>query len=80
MQLRSQVSAAVTEIVGGVLSGYGYTAEKVETNMDRTEDGGIYIVDVSVTLSGQVSGAVSLRRQLETRLGVPVALVTEGSE
>lgn len=79
-QLRGQVSAAVEEIVRDVLSGYGYTAEKVETNMDIADDGGIYIVDVRIILSGQVSGAVSLRHRLETRLGVPVVIVTEGSE
>lgn len=80
LQLREQVSAAVTEIAGSVLSGYGYTAKKVETNMDIAGDGGIYIVDVSVTLSGQVSGTAFLRRRLETRLGVPVFVTTEGSE
>lgn len=79
-QLREQVSAAVEEIVRDMLAGYGYTTEKVETNTDIAEDGGIYIVDVRVTLSGQGSGAVSLRHRLETRLGVPVVIVTEGSE
>lgn len=79
-QLRDQVSGAVAEIVNGVLSGYGVLAEKVETNMDIADDGGIYIADVRVTLSGQVSGAASLGRRLETRLGVPVVVVTEGSE
>ena len=80
LQLRSQVSAAVTEIVDSTLSGYGYTAKKVETNMDIADDGGIYIVDVRVSFSGQVSGAAFLRRRLETRLGVPVSVVTEEAE
>ena len=79
-QLRRQVSAAVEEIVGGVLSSYGYTAKKVETTMDIAADGGIYITQVSVSLSGQGSGAVSLRRRLEARLGVPVSIVTEETE
>ena len=79
-QLRKQVSSAVEEIVDGVLAGYGVSAEKVETNMDIAEDGGIYIVRVRVTLSGQVSGAASYRRRLETRLGVPVEVITEESE
>ena len=79
-QLREQVSAAVEEIVGSVLSSYGVSAEKVETNMDIADDGGIYIADVRVSFAGQVSGAASLGRRLETRLGVPVVVVTEGSE
>ena len=79
-QLRAQVSAAVEEIVDGVLSSYGVTAEKVETNTDIAADGGIYIDCVRVTTSGQVGGAATLRRRLETRLGVPVTVVTEGSE
>ena len=79
-QLREHVSAAVTEIVDGVLAGYGASAENVETNMDIADDGGIYIVRVRVILSGQVSGAAWYRRRLETRLGVPVEVVTEESE
>ena len=78
-QLRQQVSAAVEEIVGGVLAGYNVSADKVETTMDIEDDGGIYIVNVRVTFSGQVGGAATLRRRLEERLGVPVFVVTEGS-
>ena len=76
-QLQAQVSAAVEEIVDSVLSGYGFTAKKVETHMDIADDGGIYIVDVRVELSGNAVGAAFLRRQLETRLGVPVTMTTE---
>ena len=78
-QLRRQVEATVRQMAEKALENRGAKAEKITVTMDTSEDGGIYIQQVTIYLDKQNKPkALAAREVLEQQLGVSVVLDATG--
>lgn len=78
-QLVSQVQATVERLTETVLDSSGVKAEKIEVKTDTSEEGSIYIQQVTITLDKQSKPkALAAREVLEKQLGVSVVIETTG--
>ena len=77
-QLHEQVEGAVTALVEEILRERGITAKKVGVITDTSEDGGIYMKQVTVRVDTQgAAQATVLREVLEAQLQTTVVIETE---
>ncbi len=78
-QLRRQVETAVVQLAETALENRNVEAEKIAVTMDTSEDGGIYIQQVTIYLDKQNKPkALAVQQVLEQQLGVRVVLDTTG--
>ena len=78
-QLMRQVQETVEQLSRTVLESSGVEAEKIEVKTDTSEEGSIYIQQVTVTLDKQSKPkALAAREVLEKQLGVNVVMETTG--
>ncbi len=72
-QLRQQVETTVTTLVEESLSNRKVVAEKIEVKTDISDEGGIYIQHIIITVDKQQhSAAMVVREVLERQLGTMV--------
>ena len=78
-QLRRQVETTVRQLAEKALESRGVKAEKIAVTTDTSEDGGIYIQQVTIYLDKQNKPkALAAREVLEQQLGVSVVLDATG--
>ncbi len=78
-QLRRQVESAVVKLAETALANRDVEAEKIAVTMDTSEDGGIYIQQVTIYLDKQNKPkALAVQQVLEQQLGVSVVLDATG--
>lgn len=78
-QLMSQVEKTVEQLARTILDSSGVTAEKIQVKTDTSEEGSIYIQQVTITLDKQSKPkALTAKEVLEKQLGVSVAVETTG--
>lgn len=78
-QLMRQVQTTVEQLARTTLESSGVEAEKIEVKTDTSEEGSIYIQQVTVTLDKQSKPkALAAREVLEKQLGVSVVIETTG--
>lgn len=79
VQLRRQVESAVVKLAETALANRDVEAEKIAVTMDTSEDGGIYIQQVTIYLDKQNKPkALAVQQVLEQQLGVSVVLDATG--
>lgn len=80
-QLEQQLSQVILRECRKALEPYPFEVKKVETKVDRMEDGSIYISHIRVFLDKQQMGSrITVGKLLEQRLGREVEVVAEDME
>lgn len=78
-QLESQATASLYTVCTNAMKNYGVKIEKVELNMDTSEDGSIYISQVIIVLDKQnMKYAQTTQQILTQQLGVKVKIAEGG--
>lgn len=81
MQLEELGKVSVSELVHGILEKNNIVSEKVEINMDTSEDNSIDIVLVTVYIDQKhKDDKIFIKDTLEKELGLDVQVLTERSE
>ena len=72
-QMTAQVNNTLLQMVNQALEGYGWSAEKVVTDMDIAEDGSINIGRITLYVDERTArSATAVGQVAEKRLGYPV--------
>lgn len=81
-QMVAQVNDTLLQMVNQSLSGYGWSAKKVVTDMDIAEDGSIRMGQITLYVDEEVArSATAVGQVAEKRLGMAVEVaVWEGSD